>query len=487
MQNYEIAYNNLIEKIKSTRRKENIFLFLNGLLLNLGISLISLFIAIIIESIAFGDTSLRTALFGFVFITFVVSFGVLVVPHLMRLSNLKNNPSINELALRIGLKFPDMDDKLCNALQLIPISKNPQGMSPTLALAAFQSYYESIHQRDFDVIINKDEFKRNIIIFLLPLFLLVGSISLFQSTLGDSLYRLANFNKSFLPPVPFHLEVIPASALLARGDKLHIEIKITGTIPAKVWLSTKEEFQTEFDSFEIRPNTEGKYIFEINPVKSSIEYFAHTEWYSERINSNHGFAKVIEKPIIKSITGRLVYPSYANLNPKFIDEKSADITALKGSKLNLELISNKEIKSAKLTFIKKNISSDSLSKKSDTSFISLAINGKKATGGLIVGSTGVYYIQIEDKDTYINENPINYSIIALNDDFPEISMLEPLSDIEINSNGLLSLKCKISDDYGFGNLKLFYRLAESPYTSPDQNYSSVDIKFVKNDLTIEVP
>ena len=486
MQNYDISYNRLIDKIKSTRRKENILLFSNGLLFSLGLSLAVLFLTILIESIAFGDTTIRTILAGLVFVTFVVSFGLYAFPSLIRLLNLKNNPSINDMALRIGKHYPDMQDNLGNALQLIPLSKNPGGMSPSLALAAFEEYYNRISPKDFDVIIDKNDFKRNLLIFFIPFLLLVAGTTAFKSTLGDSLFRIVNYNKSFLPPVPFSLEISPLDAELTRDSKFKIEVIVGGTAPAKIWLSTKEENQNEFDSFEIKANTEGKYIYEIPSIKNSMEYFAYSEWYEEQIPSKIGKVTVIEKPIIKSISGRLIFPSYANLSPKFIDEKSADITALRGSKATFELLANKNISKANIVFIEKKIANDTTANNQDTTIIPLKINGNKIDGAITVNKTGVYYFELIDSDNYKNEAPINYTIIAQNDNYPEISLMEPTNDIEINSNGLLSIKVKISDDYGFKNLKLLYRLTESPYTSPDEKYASLEILFNKQELNQEI-
>ncbi|HRP01935.1 MAG TPA: hypothetical protein PLE30_04730 [Candidatus Kapabacteria bacterium] len=487
MQNYDALYNQLINKIRSTRRKENLLLFLNGILISLGIGLSVLLVCVLLESILYSDTTLRTIFAGLSFVSFVVSFGVFAFPSLVRLFNIKNNPTINDIALRIGKFYPDMNDNLGNALQLIPISKKSNGMSSNLALAAFEEYYNQSYQKDFDVIIDKNDFKKKIIFFLIPSFLLLIGTTAFKSTIGESLNRIMHFNQSFLPPAPFSLEITPVQAELARDSRFRIEIIVKGTRPSQIWLSTKEQNQDKFDSFEIKANLDGKYIYEIPSIKNTMEFFAYSEWFDEKISTQTAKVTVIEKPLIKSISGRLVYPSYSELSPKFIDEQNADISALKGSKATFELLTNKNIEKASIVFIEKDIQVDTNKTQQDTLRIPLNINNNKISGELIVRQTGIYYFELIDKDAYTNENPINYTIIAQNDNYPEISLIEPTSDVEINSNGLLSIKAKINDDYGFSNLKLYYRLTESPYASPDEKYSSFDIIINKKELSQDIP
>lgn len=488
MQNYQNIYKSLVEKLKSTRRNENLFLLTNSLLKVIGITSLVIFLAIVIESIAFGDITFRTILAGAIFITFIICFGLYFIPEFLRLLNIRNNPSILDIALRVGKFYPDIKDKIGNALQLIPIHKNANGMSPELALAAFMKNYEESYNKDFNVIINKDDLKRNLIIYLIPFLLLSFSLIVFKDTFGESLFRITNFNKSFLPPVTFNLKVIPEKLTVSRGEKLNIEILINGTIPSKIWLAIKENGQTKFDVFEVKQNIEGKYFFEINSIKNTLTYYAFSEWYNEKIQSNTGIISVIDKPLIKSISGKLTYPSYTNLSPSYLDERNADITALIGSNANFNILTNKKLKSAKITFIKKNtMQENQINTIYDTIYYNMNIRENKAEGNLRITETGFYFFQLIDTDGLTVENPINYSIIAQNDYFPEIYLITPTNDIEVNNNALLSIKSKISDDYGFNSLKLYYRLAESPYTTPDEKFSSIDIPINSKELSLEVP
>jgi hypothetical protein len=489
MQNNENSYKLIIDKIHSTRRKENLINLTSGLLKTLSVAILAVLLVGIIESIANGDIVFRTILAGFVFISFVMAFGFFLFPDILKLLGIKNSIDDNKMALRIGNYYTDIKDNLCNAIQLIPISKNPGGMSPSLALAAFEEIVRKIDGRSFDKIISYEDLKKSFIIFIISLTSIGFTNIFFPESFSGAINRLVQFRTSFLPPVPFSISIEPLEKSVLRGEKVVIFIKATGVAPDKINLFIKEDKQEDFESVILKLNGDNSYSYEINSLKNSISFYGESEWFGEPLRTKTGTVEVIDKPIIKSISGKLIYPSYSNQQPVFFNEQTADFTALTGSKSDFSIVSNKSLSAANIVFIKKQMSEniDSTQNSDDTVRIKLNVNDKRADGSFRIISSGNYFIELIDKDKEKNENPILYSIIAINDAYPTIKLIEPISDAEVSSNALLSIKVQLSDDYGLSNLKLFYRLAKSPYSSPDEKFSSYDIKFFTNELNIEVP
>lgn len=489
MQNNENVFRLLIDKISATRRKENVIYLSSALLKVLSITIIAMIIAGAIEAFANGDTTLRTILAGFIFISFATSFGVFLFPEILRLFGVKNYLDDNKMALRIGNHFDDIKDNLCNALQMVPISKQSNGMSPNLALAAFEEISRRVGTRNFDEIINFNELKRSIVYFVIAISLF-GLINLFfPASYGSALSRVADFRTSYLPPVPFSLTIEPTELTVLRGEKVTIKVNVEGIAPERISLFLKEENQEKFDEIQLKINENKEYTYEINSLKSTVFFYAQSEWYAEPVMSTRGVIYVIDKPIIKSFSGKLVYPSYSKQQASYFTEQNADFTALNGSRAEFEIVSNKILQNAEILFIKKQMlnANDSSSLGNDTIITDLKIIDNKATGQFTIRSSGNYFIRLADYDNEYNENPIMYSIIALEDAYPSIKLIEPTSDAEVNSNALLPIRVAISDDYGLSNLKLFYRLAQSPYAAPDEKFTIVDIKFSQNELNIEVP
>ncbi len=146
------------------------------------------------------------------------------------------------------------------------------------------------------------------------------------------------------------------------------------------------------------------------------------------------------------------------------------------------------MKSAEIILLK-NITSlnDSTGKARDSTIIKMKIEDKKAFGGFNISSSGQYYIKITDTEGNTNDNPIKYNIYAVNDDYPSISLLEPIGDAQVSEDARLRMYVAIADDYGFSALKLHYRLIESKYTDPVQNFKAIDIPIISSETAAEVP
>lgn len=487
MQNLENNYKYLLGKIHSVRRKENMLELSSAVFKMLIIGNIVLFLTGIAEMLLNGNTTVRTVLAGLIFTSIIISFGIFVFPSILRLLGIKTRYNDNTMALRIGEFYSDIKDNLSNALQLVPISQNQSGISKNLALAAFEEIAAKVRDRNFEIIIKYDEIKKTAFYLALS-FSLIGFTSVvFPQSFGGALRRIAMFNTSFLPPVPYKLTLSPLNQNVLRGEKVLITVIAEGSAPDKISLFIKEDRQKNFEEIVLKLNENLKYQFEINSLKNSIAFYAQSEWYGEPVMTSEGKITVTDKPLIKSISGKLSFPSYARQNSTFFNEQNADFTALNGSNASFNIISNKDLAKANIIFIKKQMANDSAASKSDTVIYKLSVNGKKADGSFRIFSSGNYYIELFDKENQKSENPIVYSIIALNDAFPAIKLIEPASDAELSTNAVLPVKVFISDDYGLSKLKLFYRLAKSPYSQPDEKFTSYDIKFSQSELSLEVP
>ena len=84
------------------------------------------------------------------------------------------------------------------------------------------------------------------------------------------------------------------------------------------------------------------------------------------------------------MNGKIIFPSYTKLSPRGFDEQSADIQALVGSMVDVQLLTNKELSSAEVVFESKESiyheEADSTSVVSDTSSNNLIVRDKTAGG-----------------------------------------------------------------------------------------------------------
>lgn len=492
MQEKNLKYSRLIQAISSTRRKENFYLLVENILKTVSITMLIVLIASVIESIANGDIVFRGILAGIAFTSFIIMSGLFIGPAIAKGFGIFNQESFETLAYRIGNAFPDIKDRLSNALQLFKNISVNRRTSGELALAAFDKIAEDTRDRDFDVIIDKSGFRKKVMLFMFVIVFVSFFFGIFQDTLGSSFYRIINFNKSFLPPAPFTISIDPVSKKALRGEKAVITVKATGKAPQTVTLLVKEEKQDNYDSYVLRLDTGLTYKYEIPAVKQTITFYAQATWLNTPIRTVIGKIQVSDKPMIRSITGTVVFPSYTKLASRSFMEDNADISAIRGSRIELQVLANKNLSSARIIFEKtvELASIDSLNPAaiaSDTLQIPLSVSSKNATGSFRISSSGTYYISLTDEQGETNADPIKYKIIVQEDGFPSISIIEPKTDVQVSDNALLPVRVGISDDFGFSKLMLHYKLVSSKYAEPDKNYASIQIPILNNDLSAEVP
>ncbi len=497
MSNEQSLYTKLVSKLRSTRRKETILNLSGGAMFALALSLILLVTLTLAESLAFFGVEVRTVLalswLGFSLGAFAYYAG----PALLRFAGIGRVDSDDELAQRVGREYPEIDDRLCNALQLYRHSSSAKGSSPELALEHFGKVGSKAAGLDFDVVLDTRRPKRRAVYFVLAALISFLSFGVLTGPL-EALERLRHFNLAFTPPAPFALELEPLDKKALRGENIRITVTARGTqSPDKIILQLREERQESFDEYTILPDSLGEFRYDIPSIKRGVEFYAQAPWYAEFVESERGKIEVFDRPDIRSISGTLTPPSYTRLASRSFDENSADIVSLRGSRVKLHIISNKDLAKAELVIVTRPAPSEliaSLSEQTevaaprfDTSIVAMSIDSRRAEGSFAVSRAGEYFVRITDTDGENNLDPISYSIVPLPDAVPTISLIEPTFDVELQENALLPMKVVIADDYGFSALKLRYRLVESIYVQPDEEYRTIDLRLPRGSRALEVP
>ncbi|MFA6572113.1 MAG: DUF4175 family protein, partial [Bacteroidota bacterium] len=481
-------FDNLIYRLNKTRNKETIILTFSGLFKLCAAAVALIFTISVIEIFARGDESFRTFLALFFLGGTAFFFAVYLLQPVLRAFGIKNLPDDINISLRIGSYYPEIKDNLCNAIQLVRNIALPSGTSKDLSYAAFGNVSALVSDKDFDVIIDKQDFKKSLFAFFMVMVIMSGAFGISQTGLSSAFYRIANYNKSFLPPAPFSLSIEPKSEISLRGKPITIIVRAKGTSPEKVTLFIREEQQEAYDAVTLRSDSAGVYKYEIPASKNNLFFYAEAPWLSSVVRTEEGIIKVVDKPMVRTLSGRLSFPGYTKLSARNFDEQSADLTALRGSQVSLQILSNKSLSYAEIVFeIPKSNNADSSGSVVDTQKVSMKVDDKKAYGSFRISRSCTYYVQLKDVNGEFSANPVKYSIIATNDDYPAISLLIPTTDVQLSEDALLPLKVSISDDYGFSGLKLFYKLIKSNYADAETKYKSISIPLLTSETAAEVP
>ncbi|MCX7936091.1 MAG: DUF4175 family protein [Chlorobi bacterium] len=475
------AYQTIIARLQAVRRKETLlFLLRDSITAGAAIGLLTLVIAAI-EAFAHGGIPLRTGL--------AIGWGIGAVSMLVALPLRtlwqrvwsSSRPTLQAIARRVGDAYPDVRDRLLNALQLVAPGKAPSGSSE-LAHAAFEQVYQQVSGRRFDVIIDRAHRRR----ILLWLGVLLGASGLVGGVapLRQAAYRVSHWYERFVPPPPFTLRVEPTHAEVLRNTSVQLRVYVQGVLPADLALYVREEQQQQPDRLPLRQDSSNRFAVEISALKSTIEFYAAAPWYDEQVQSNHGRIVVSDYPMVRSFRLRVEQPSYARRLPVEYTESDADIVALRGSRAMLRLTANKEIAAAFAVIVPV---ADTL-RQGDTLRIPLRTSGELAEGSFVLQRSGLWWIELRDAAGRTTPDPLRYTLRIENDAAPTITLLEPTADVTVGRDALLPLRVAISDDFGFSRLVLRSRLVESRYAEPEQQWRTTDIPLPTRDATtLEVP
>lgn len=499
MESSILKYKEILSKLRSTRRKETLLLFALGFLKVFSVLAISFLIVSLIELIGNGDSVFRGSLAILSLAFILISVILFLVPPLMRWAGIKNKPSLENIALRVGEHYPELKDKLCNVIQLVDKfetrnHRRPDNTSKDLAIAAFNKVSQLSENKNYNVILDKNNYKKMIFYFSISLLALILNFGVFNNSLGASFYRVSHFNESFIPPPPFSIIIQPQDSTILRTHPILIRVIASGDAPKRLSVYLKEKQQKRFDEYTLRLDSLNTYYYEIPSLKESISIYGEADWMGTSVRTAIAKIKVIDKPFIRSLIGKVIYPKYTKLPSKQLNERTAGISALVGSRVQLGVLANKGLKSAEIIIetrhlkrevINENIQNDSIVY--DTTYQSMRIDEQKAIGNFTIRNSGIYYINLIDSNNQHNDDPIKYEITATKDDNPTISLIEPITNVQVTEEAILPIRLAIADDYGFSTLNLHYRLIKSRYSEPETKFSSIKIPIVSNELAQEIP
>jgi hypothetical protein len=461
--NREAEHTNKIHaRIKQVYKKEHLKKAFEGiniaLIFVLGLNVLVAFI----EMFGTGGIESRTVMFySFLGLSLLLILYFVILPLLRALSLIGkiNYLSISE---KIGTAFPLIKDDLRNALQLIYEDKQGN-YSRELVEAAFEDVYKRSENSDFASIVTFGSLKKYMVSAAAGIIIAVILFAAFPG-LRTASYRVLNHDREFVIPPKFKFDVIPGNKKIVNGESVKILVSAMGEIPESIVLSTRSAEQTSYQQRELLPDSLGRFIHTERNVKSSFKYFAS----AENIMSDVYNIEVINQPLITNLRLSIKPPRYSKL-PEVLQQDNGNIVALPGTRVNIDIKSNKDLKEASIIF-------------SDSSAASLVTDNKSASGSFRVYSSSTYRIKIIDGENNQNINPITYSINTTVDEHPEIEMLAPNENIKLGDNTNIALSASVSDDYGFSGLKLNYRLSESQLGIPWDEYASKDITISKADI-----
>ena len=426
-----------------------------GLAVSLGVAATVWILSVAVEAGFWLDTTSRTFLFWVVLAFLVALFAFFVLRPLLRLSGVLVGPSPESVARRVGSHFPEIGDRLTNLLDL---SEGRRSDAPdSLIDGAVRMLGRQVETVEFEKVETYSKARRAVRFAAIPLVSLLLFVAAAPTVFVDASKRLFSPGMTFHAPAPFLLVVEPGDQEVARGTSTEIRIRAEGQEqPRTVTLSYNNLDEEHIEEVRLSADSSGVFRHRFANVRQSFRYRASaapvtSEWYR---------TEVTEHPLVRGMQVTLDFPSYSGIPPQRLDPNIGDVSGLPGSRVNLELdIGGSAVDEAFVLF-------------DDGATHPLEVDNNRASGSFQLTREGNYQVVLKNVQGIQNRDPIAYAMSLIADAAPSIMLVHPEADAMLGEDLQSLLVARMSDDYGFRDLRLHYRLAESRFGDPSEEFDS---------------
>ncbi len=446
-------------RIAVLRQKENLISLRAGFLKFVAASLVIITAAGWTEILAEPDTAGRWLILLSSVLAVLVSFAFWVVHPLLQWAGLAYSYDDITLAHRIGKRFPEIKDRLANALEIYEERDSP-AQSEALIRASLEVLQRATEHLDFSLAADKERlgtaFKRSGMIILAT----AAVILIFFKPLTGAMVRLMNPGIEVTEPQPFDWIVSPGDIEILHGQNVSIQIflKPNGSqataIPDRISLWTRQAGVETFKEEILKKDSAGIFRMNMSNLRQDVFYYASAiDRSSPRrrlLRSNEFHITALKRPSVKRLQVEIDYPDYSGLETKALDDNTGDIGALKGSRVKIRIESTKALTEARLVFSDSTEHDMTLSK----------FSSDKAEASFVLTRNGSYHLQLKDTENIESSNSVEYRLSALSDEYPLIKLLVPDKDLDVDENMAVPLQADLQDDFGLTRLLLHYRIEQ---------------------------
>ncbi|MCZ7648347.1 MAG: PA14 domain-containing protein [Planctomycetota bacterium] len=237
------------------------------------------------------------------------------------------------------------------------------------------------------------------------------------------------------------LDVRPGEARVVEGQSLDVEALLEGKPAESANLETREpggawsKLRMDRDLLH-----DERFTFKLGPLHVPLEY---------RVSAGDGRSQafgiqVLPRPEIAGLTLTVHYPEYAKLPSKTYERVSGDLEVLRGSRVELALLSTTPLEAAVLEF-------------TDPRRLSMQVEGERAAVSFEVAKDTSYRVRLRSNDGVVNPDAPLFAIHARADQTPQVAVLKPQADDTVDASSVLALEARAEDDLGIERMRLVVR------------------------------
>lgn len=433
------ALHQVLGQLEAFKRKFYLNLLVRGGLVALGL-LLTLFVVFnLLEYFLYLPTWVRGGLlFGFLGLT-LYAFGRWIWRPLAALTNLRRLLTDEQAARRVGELFPQVQDKLLNALQM-----QGQARDNALIAASLEQRAGQLSGLEFTEGIKIKEQTRPLWKYVaIPVGIIALLLLVYPALFVQGTARILHYRTAYAPPAPFQFIIENKSLRAFKGEDFKLAVTVVGE-------ALPNEISIRYAGRE-RRLTKGQgnhYSYEFRQVQRDVEF----QLAGAGFTSADYDLTVRERPNLRDFAVRVTYPAYIG-KPAETIRNTGNLTVPEGSTVEWQFAT---AATDELQLLFKNPDETVTATETNDQF--------RATRRVLRSQE--YAVRLRNAAS-LNRDPILYQLTALPDQAPEVTV-ESFNDT--TSTRYLALGGTVRDDYGLSRLQLHYRVTSAQ--KPNAGYQA---------------
>ncbi|WP_394369122.1 DUF4175 family protein [Hymenobacter telluris] len=421
------ALREVLARLEAFKRKFYLSLLVRGALVA-GALLLSLFLVLnTLEYFLYLPTWVRGGLlFGFLGLA-VYAFMRWIWQPLAALTNLRRLLSDEQAAQRVGELFPDIQDKLLNALQL-----QDKAQGNALIAASLEQRAGQLSGFRFEEGIDIQKQTRPLWKYVaVPAGVIMLVLLVYPALFVQGTERLLNYRQKYTPPAPFAFVVENKNLTAFQGEDFKLDVRVEGE-------ALPNEVSIVYGGRERRLTKErgNHFTYQFEQLQQGVEF----QLTAATVTSEDYDLTLRQRPNLRDFKVQVTYPAYIG-KPAETIQNTGNLTVPEGSTVRWQF-ATQATDQLQLLF------------KSPDETVTAQESGEEFTASRRVIRTQNYALRLQNPAS-LNRDPIEYQLTAIPDQVPEIS-LESFTDTV--SLRYLALGGSVRDDYGLSRLQLHYRV-----------------------------
>jgi len=376
-----------------------------------------------------------------------------------------HKPSEEYFARAVWNHDDTIRDRILDAIQLL--KRKRTGESEALRFAALQKIDSETAKLDARGYIEWKWLNKSVRFsgVLLGISLLIVILS--GRSLTDAAHRLTHPGQVFIKPGTVLLQLgLADTTTIVQGDPLELAVTWKHSRPESVQFLLDQGSGIEKVLVATRDSLDTTRFTAILPhTERNMKVFAR----AKEVTSDTSVIRVIPRPRIARLEVKIQPPAYTGLNRRHLPEGVGDISALPGSRVEVNLESNRPLREARL------VTAD-MSERLDSTW--LTVEERIAEGGFQVRRNGAWWINLVAEDGVEGEEPLTWGILLEEDYPPQIEIRMPDEGFEIPENLHAPLVVVADDDYGISRGVLRFRVYNEildPDSVGEEAFSAIEL------------